>query len=106
MLLGLKQESKFWQLEPIKYGRGWKGKFKIGFERGITNVLEKDKIYLESLVLIRHLRIEAWRGWWPRVWIWASAPKVWRRKERVLNRFGLRVSSIYGQFRNKITFIP
>jgi hypothetical protein len=26
------------------------------------NVLEKDEIYLESLVLILHLRIEAWRG--------------------------------------------
>jgi hypothetical protein len=46
-------------------------------------VLEKDKIYLESLVLIHHLRIEAWRGWWARVWIWVSAPTVWRREERM-----------------------
>jgi hypothetical protein len=31
---------------------------------------------------------------------------VRRRKERVLNGFGLRTLSIYGQFRNKITFYP
>jgi hypothetical protein len=35
-----------------------------------------------------------------------KAPTVWRRKERVLNRFGLGTLSIYGQFRNKITFYP
>jgi hypothetical protein len=31
---------------------------------------------------------------------------VRRRKERVLNGFGLRTLNIYGQFRNKITFYP
>jgi hypothetical protein len=31
---------------------------------------------------------------------------VCRRKERVLNGFGLETLSIYGQFRNKITFYP
>jgi hypothetical protein len=67
---------------------------------------EEDKIYLKSLVLVRHLRIEAWKSWWTRVWIWAKAPTIWRRKERVLNRFSLGTLSIYGQFRNKITFYP
>jgi hypothetical protein len=31
---------------------------------------------------------------------------VWRIKERVLNGFGLETLSIYGQFRNQITFYP
>jgi hypothetical protein len=31
---------------------------------------------------------------------------VCRRKERVLNGFSLEMLSIYGQFRNKITFYP
>jgi hypothetical protein len=39
-----------------------KGKFMMDSREVIPNVLEKDRIYLESLVLIRHLRIEAWRG--------------------------------------------
>jgi hypothetical protein len=33
-------------------------------------------------------------------------PTVWRRKERVLNRFSSETLRIYGQFRNKITFYP
>jgi hypothetical protein len=65
MLLGPQWESRSQRLEPIKNKRGWKERFKMGF----PNVLEKNKIYLESLVLIRHLRVEAWRGWWARVWI-------------------------------------
>jgi hypothetical protein len=36
MLLGLQQESKFRQIEPIKSEKGRKGKFKNGFERGNT----------------------------------------------------------------------
>jgi hypothetical protein len=46
------------------------------------------------------------KDWWTRVWIWAKTPTVCRRKERVLNGFGLETLSIYGQFRNKITFYP
>jgi hypothetical protein len=62
MLLGLQQESKFRQLEPIRNERGGKVNSRLDSREVIPNVLEKDKIYLESLVLIRHLRIEAWRG--------------------------------------------
>jgi hypothetical protein len=62
MLLGLQQESKFQQLEPIKNERGGTVKSRLDSRKVIQNVLEKDKIYLESLVLIHHLRIEAWRG--------------------------------------------
>jgi hypothetical protein len=46
------------------------------------------------------------KDWWTRVWIWAKTPMVWNRKERVLNGFGLETLSIYGQFRDKITFYP
>jgi hypothetical protein len=31
----------------------------MGFKKVIPNELEEDKIYLKSLVLVRHLRIEA-----------------------------------------------
>jgi hypothetical protein len=58
------------------------------------------------LVLVCHLKDWSLKGWWTRVWIWVKAPTVRRRKERVLNRFGLRTMSIYGQFQNKIIFYP
>jgi hypothetical protein len=60
----------------------------------IPNELEEDKIYLKSLILVRHLRIEAWKSRWTRVWIWVKAPIIWRRKEQVLNGFGLGTLSI------------
>jgi hypothetical protein len=48
MLLVPRQESRFRRLEPTKNKRGRKEKFEMEFE-----------IYLESLVLVRHLKIEA-----------------------------------------------
>jgi hypothetical protein len=78
----------------------------LNLKKIIPNAFRKDEIYLESLFLIRHLKIGVWKNWRTRVRIWASAPTVWGREEWVLSRFGLRMPSIYGQFQNKITLIP
>jgi hypothetical protein len=42
----------------------------------IPNVLEKNKIYLESLVLVHHLKIEAWK-----------IDELWFGSRRRLQRF-------------------
>jgi hypothetical protein len=60
MLLGLQQESKFRQLGPIKNKGGRTIKSKLDSKNIIPNAFKKDEIYLESLVLIRHLKIGAW----------------------------------------------
>jgi translation initiation factor 2 beta subunit (eIF-2beta)/eIF-5 len=59
MLIGPRQESRFRQLEPIKNKRGQKEILRWDSRKVIPNELEEDKIYLKSLVLVRHLRIEA-----------------------------------------------
>jgi hypothetical protein len=59
MMIDPRQESRFWQLEPIKNKRGQKKNLRWDSRKVIPNELEENKIYLESLVLVRHLRIEA-----------------------------------------------
>jgi hypothetical protein len=59
MLIGPRQESRFQQLEPIKNKGGQKEILRWDSRKVIPNELEEDKIYLKSLVLVRHLRIEA-----------------------------------------------
>jgi hypothetical protein len=59
MLIDPRQESRFRQLEPIKNERGQKKNLRWDSRKVIPNELEEDKIYLKSLVLVRHLRIEA-----------------------------------------------
>jgi hypothetical protein len=61
MLIDPRQESRFRQLEPIKNKRGQKKSLRWDSRKVIPNELEEDKIYLKSLVQIRHLRIEAWK---------------------------------------------
>jgi hypothetical protein len=59
MLIDPRQESRFRQLEPIKNERGQKKNLRWDSRKVIPNELEEDKIYLKSLVLVRHLKIEA-----------------------------------------------
>jgi hypothetical protein len=61
MLIDPRRESRFRQLEPIKNKRGQKKNLRWGSRKVIPKELEENKIYLESLVLVHHLRIEAWK---------------------------------------------
>jgi hypothetical protein len=61
MLIDPRRESRFRQLEPNKNKRGQKELLRWDSRKVIPNELEEDKIYLKSLVLVRHLRIEAWK---------------------------------------------
>jgi hypothetical protein len=60
MLLGHQRGSKFQQLGPIKNKGGRTIKSKLNSKNVIPNAFKKDEICLESLVLIRHLKIGAW----------------------------------------------
>jgi hypothetical protein len=62
MLLVPRRESRFRQLEPIKNKGGERKNSRWDSREVIPNVLEKNRIYLESLVLVLHLKIEAWKG--------------------------------------------
>jgi hypothetical protein len=59
MLIDPRRESGFRQLEPNKNIRKQKENLRWDSRKVITNEVEEDKIYLKSLVLVRHLRIEA-----------------------------------------------
>jgi hypothetical protein len=59
MLIDPRRESRFWPLEHNKNKRGQKEILRWDSRKIIPNELEEDKIYLKSLVLVRHLRIEA-----------------------------------------------
>jgi hypothetical protein len=59
MLLGPQRESKFRRLKPIKNEKGRRRNLRWDLREVIPNVLEENEIYLESLVLVRHLKIEA-----------------------------------------------
>jgi hypothetical protein len=59
MLIDPRRESRFRQLEPNKNKRGQKEILRWDSRKIIPNEFEEDKIYLKSLVLVRHLRIEA-----------------------------------------------
>jgi hypothetical protein len=59
MLPDLQQESKFQQLGPIKNEGGGTIKSELDSKNIISNAFEKNEIYLESLVLIRYLKIGA-----------------------------------------------
>jgi hypothetical protein len=59
MLLVPRRESRFRRLEPIKNKEGERKNLRWDSRKVIPNVLEENKIYLESLVLVRHLKIEA-----------------------------------------------
>jgi hypothetical protein len=61
MLIDPRRESRFQQLEPNKNKRGRKENLIWDSRKVIPNELEENKIYLKSLVLVRHLRIEAWK---------------------------------------------
>jgi hypothetical protein len=61
MLIDPRQESRFRQLEPIRNRRGQKKNLRWDLRKLIPNEPEEDKINLKSLVLVRHLRIEAWK---------------------------------------------
>jgi hypothetical protein len=61
MLIDPRQESRFRQLEPNKNKRGWKENLRWDSRKVIPNELEDNKIYLKSLVLVRHLKVEAWK---------------------------------------------
>jgi hypothetical protein len=56
-----RQESRFRWLEPTKSKRGQKKNLGLDSRKVIPNELEENKIYLKSLVLIRHLKIGAWK---------------------------------------------
>jgi hypothetical protein len=60
MFLGLRRGSRFRELEPIKNKGGKTIKSELDSKNKIPNAFKKDKIYLESLVLIHHLKIGAW----------------------------------------------
>jgi hypothetical protein len=106
MLLGPQRESKFRRLKPIKNKRGQRRNLRWDSREVIPNVLAENEIYLESLVLVRHLKIEAWKidelGFGSR---W-RLQRFEGGKNRCWTRFSLEASNIYGQFRNKITFYP
>jgi hypothetical protein len=59
MLIDPRRESRFRQLEPNKNKRGQKEILRWDSRKVIPNRLEENKIYLKSLFLVRHLRIEA-----------------------------------------------
>jgi hypothetical protein len=59
MMLGPQRESKFQRLKPIKNEKGRRRNLRWDLREVIPNVLEENEIYLESLVLVRHLKIEA-----------------------------------------------
>jgi hypothetical protein len=56
-----RQESRFRQLEPIKNKKGQKKNLRWDSRKEIPNELEGDKVYLKSLVLVRHLNFGAWK---------------------------------------------
>jgi hypothetical protein len=104
MVIGPRRESRFRQLEPIKNNRGQEEKFEMKFEKSNTEWAWGGWDLPEEPGLGSPFEDLSLKDWWTKVWIWAKTPTVWRRKERVLNRFDLETLSIYGQFRNKITF--
>jgi hypothetical protein len=106
MMIGPRRESKFRRLGPIKNKRGLKEKFEMKFEKNNTEWALGGWDFPEEPGLGSPFEDLSLKDWWTRVWICAKTPTVWRRKERVLNGFGLETLSIYGQFRNKITFYP
>jgi hypothetical protein len=60
MLLGHQQESEFRRLKPIKnLKKGERRNLRWDSRKVIPNELEEYKIYLKSLVLVRHLKVEA-----------------------------------------------
>jgi hypothetical protein len=59
MLIDLRQESRFRRLEPIENKKGQKKNLRWDSRKEIPNEPEEDKIYLKSLVLVRHLKIPA-----------------------------------------------
>jgi hypothetical protein len=59
MLIDPRRESRFRQLEPNKNKRGQKEILRWDSRKVIPNGFEENKIYLKSLFLVRHLRIEA-----------------------------------------------
>jgi hypothetical protein len=59
MLLVPRQESRFRRLEPIKNEEGKRKNLRWNSREVIPNVLGENKIYLESLILVHHLKIEA-----------------------------------------------
>jgi hypothetical protein len=61
MLIDPRRELRFRQLEPNRNKRGQKENLRWDSRKVIPNELEENKIYLKSLVLVRHLRIEAWK---------------------------------------------
>jgi hypothetical protein len=94
MVTGPRRESRFRRLEPIKNKRGQEKNFKMKFEKSNTEWAWGGWDLPEELSL--GFPFEDWslKDWWTRVWIWAKNPTVWRRKERVLNGFGLETLSI------------
>jgi hypothetical protein len=60
-LIDPRQESRFRWLEPIKNKREQKKNLRWDSRKEIPNEPEEDKIYLKSLVLVRHLKIGAWK---------------------------------------------
>jgi hypothetical protein len=90
-------------IEPIR--RRQSKKSKVGIEKSKTEWIKGDEIYLNSLILVRHWKFDL-GVWWPRVWIWVETPTDCEEQEWVLNGFSSKTLGIYGQFRNKITFIP
>jgi hypothetical protein len=89
------RESKFRRPEPIKNKKGkeenlrWNSKSNTEWALGGWDLPEEPGLGspFEDLSL---------KDWWTRVWIRAKTPTVWKRKERVLNGFGLETLSIYG----------
>jgi hypothetical protein len=59
MAIDPRQESRFRQLEPNKIKEGKRKKLRWDSRKLVPNGPEEDEIYLKSLVLVRHLRIEA-----------------------------------------------
>jgi hypothetical protein len=59
MLIDPRQESRFRRLKPIRTKEGERKNLRWDSRKVIPNLLEENKIYLESLVFVRHLRIEA-----------------------------------------------
>jgi hypothetical protein len=106
MVIGPRRESRFRRLEPVKNKKGQKEKSEMKFGKSNTEWAWGGWDLPEEPGLSSPFEDLSLKYWWTRVWIWAKTPTVWRRKERVLNGFGLEMLSIYGQFRNKITFDP
>jgi hypothetical protein len=96
-LIDPRQESRFRRLEPNQEQERAKENLRWNLRKVIPNEPED---------LGPPFKAWSLKGWWTRFWIWAKTPTVWRRKEQVLNRFGLRTFSIYGQFWNKIILYP